>query len=123
MAVLETSWTAEAQTLGYQDEREMLNDLYFEHGYSINQIAKVLGHSSFVVRKRLMMLVKLPLRQRGGPNNVKRKLAAVTNDVLFKTSPKILAAAFKVHEATIFAEKRLRQKQKDTTTECLTSTL
>lgn len=113
MPILDQSWNPEAQTLGYENEREMLIDLYNEQNFSIGQIAEVIGYSAFSVRKRLMMF-GVSLKSRGGPNNRrgKRRLIDVSDEELFGTSPAKLAYAKNVHIATVFAEKRFRERKK-----------
>lgn len=64
------------------------------------------------------MIVGLPLKTRGGPNNRlgKRILRELTDDELFKGSPRAIAEEFGCHLATVFAEKRLREKEREEVT-------
>lgn len=113
MAIFEQDWGAEARVLGYSSEKEMLRDLYFEQGFSIKQISVVVGYSAFNVRKRLLMFLGAPLRTRGGPNNLgKRVLREVTDEKLASTPTRELAESYKCHPATITAERKLREKMK-----------
>ena len=111
MPILEQSWNNEANTLGYENEKEMLRGLYLEQAYSINQIALVLGFSAFNIRRRLLTW-GIQLRHRGGPNNKgRRRLKALSDEELFGKPPVEIAVSQGVHIATVFAEKRLRQKE------------
>lgn len=110
MSVLSQSWSAEANALGYENEREMLKNLYEDREMSFSEIAHVLGYSLASVRKRVIAY-GIGTRKRGGPNFFgRRKLKAVPSEELEKTSPKVLAEKYRVHIATVFKEKRERAK-------------
>ena len=118
MPAIEENWQPVADTLGFRDVEHMLKDLYLAMNFSIHDIAKVVGYSSFAVRKRLVML-GVPLRSRGGPNHAgHRKLVGVKNEELMKP-PREVAERFGVHLSTVFAEKRLRKAKKEATSEIL----
>lgn len=111
MPFLEQSWNHEAQSLGYENEREMLFDLYTVNGFSFKQIAKMIGYCTASVRKRVLAFGICP-RKKGGPNNSgNRKLKGVSDKVLFETSPKELAETFEIHIATVFTERRFRERE------------
>lgn len=108
MPIIEESWQPLADTLGYSDEQEMLQDLYLKQTMSLMQIARVLGVSHVNVRRRLLNH-GVPLRGRGGPNRTKRRLESIPDSELF--GPKVNMQAYyrKVHPSTIFAERRRRK--------------
>lgn len=109
MPAIEESWQAIAATLGYRDEQSMLRSLYTEEEFSINEIAKILGFSSFNVRRRLIEH-QIPLRSRGGPNKLgKRSLLNVSDEELNTSSYEEIAAKYHVHVSTVYAERRLRR--------------
>lgn len=113
MPFLEKSWNPEAQALGYENEKEMLQDLYEVNGFTIKEIARMLGFSFFNVRKRAMSW-GIRMRTRGGPNNVgNRRLKGIPDAELFSKSPAVLAQEWGVHIATVFSEKRLRERTKE----------
>ncbi len=106
-----TSWNSEARALGFENEKEMLIDLYMLNNFSLTQIAKMLGYSYFAVRRRLIVW-GISLRQRGGPNNNgNRRLRYLTNEELHANT-KLVATSYGVHIATVFAERRLRERMK-----------
>ena len=108
VSVSERSWNAEANTLGYESEKQMMHDLYVVNNFSIAQMAEMLGYSFFSVRKRLQSW-GISLKRRGGPNNHgKRRLATITKEELMKQSPTEIAKKYDVCVATVFAEKRFR---------------
>jgi hypothetical protein len=106
------SWGPLALSLGYEDEISMLKDMYCIQNFSLTQIAKLLGYSVFSVRGRLVAY-GIPRRGKGGPNNRKgkRKLKNLTDKQLTE-SPTVLAKRHQVHISTVFAEIRLRAKEK-----------
>lgn len=111
MRTPEVDFTAEASTLGFVCERDMLAHFYLEQMFSIADLSHILGFSTFAVRKRLLVH-GIPRRGKGGPNRIgKRYLAYVSDEELFNTSAGKLAAQHAVHIATVFAEKRLRAKK------------
>lgn len=98
-----------AQTLGYNSEDDMFRDLYLIQGFSIKEVSKVLGIAGWVVRNRLIGM-KIPLRPRGGLNNFgNRKLACVPDKELMKEKTAELCKKYKVHQSTVFAERRTRR--------------
>jgi hypothetical protein len=107
MPAIEESWLEVAKTLGYENEREMLLQLYQE--FSINEIAKIIGYTAWSVRRRLLEQ-GVQLRSRGGPNKLgKRALINVSDEELASLSQLELAAKYKVCVATVYAERRLRR--------------
>lgn len=114
MSAVEESWQSIADTLGFTDENEMLRHLYQEQGFSLNEIAKVVGYSTWTVRARLLRL-GVELRGRGGADipRVKRKLSDLTDDELFHVSIQTLVKQHGVHPSTISSERRYRNKMKN----------
>lgn len=110
MPILEESWQPLADTLGFPNEREMLNELYLLQRLSLSQIAKVLGVSHVNVRRRLLGH-GIPLRARGGRNRTKRILADVPSAELFSPQVNIQAYQRGIHPSTIFAERRRRRDE------------
>ena len=112
MPTLEESWLPYARTLGFESEAQMLETLYLEEGLSLSDIGQVVAKSRIAVRRRLIML-GVPLRDRGGPNRTgKRRLTHISDlDLKFK-SPDLIAAEQGVHVSTVFSEKRLRKALK-----------
>lgn len=107
----EESWKGIADSLGFRSEEEMLRHLYGIQKFSINQIAKIVGYTSFSVRRRLIML-RVNLRARGGPNGKgKRALLHLTDAELYSEPAEKLAVKLQCHPSTVYAEKRLRHKQ------------
>ncbi len=112
MPTEEQSWKPEAEQLGYPDEVSMLKGLYTDQHLSINQIARILGYSSPVVRVRIHR-AGIEVRVKGGANNTgKRVLAALTDMELFHTPIAKLTEAYNVHETTVSNERRFRRKLK-----------
>lgn len=112
MPILETSWLPVAQALGFESEKQMLQQLYEEAGFSLKELEHVIGFSYITVRRRLMDC-GIKLRGRGGAHKVKRrKLLAVPDAELKFTPPNELALHYKVHLSTVFSEKRLRKRTK-----------
>lgn len=109
MPILENDWSDILNTLGFESERSMLQELYVEQRLSINQLAQAIGFSAFAVRRRLIVN-NIPLRARGGPNHVKTKLSGVSDKILMSANRKRLAIHYNVHPSTISAEKRRRFK-------------
>lgn len=108
MPIAETDWTEVWKALGYTSEREMLIDLYLENFMSLSEISKVLGYSNIAIRRRLLSH-RIPLRPRGGVNNLgKRKLKDIPDWVLKEPTERV-AKALNVHASTIYAERRLRE--------------
>jgi hypothetical protein len=109
MSIITTSWNPEAQALGFENEKEMLYDLYMLNNFSLSQIAKMLGYSYFSVRRRLLIW-GINLRHRGGPNNNGNRRLRFLSDEELAAQPKEIALSHGVHIATVFAERRLREK-------------
>ena len=109
MAHLAEEWTGLAKALGYATEKEMLIELYKE--FNLRQMSKILGHSTFTIRQRLMDM-GVTLRLRGGPQRAgKRKLSIVPDDILFNMLPDTVAAKYGVHPVTVYQERRIRKAQ------------
>lgn len=108
MPSLSEDWTPIANTLGYKDEVEMLQDLYVTQGFSVEDLAKRLGYSKNNVRRRLLFN-DIPLRGRGGRNNLgKGYLANVPDDEL--KDVRKAAANHSVHLSTVFKELKRRRE-------------
>lgn len=106
----EESWRDVADTLGFNSEEEMLRHLYTIQKFSINQISRIVGYTSFSVRRRLLML-SVVLRGRGGPNGQgKRALLHLSDAELWGESAEKLAIKLQCHPSTVYAEKRFRDK-------------
>ena len=63
MPAQKVNWNPLAKRLGYDDEREMLVDLYKLLG-GLKEVSSKLGYSTFAVRKR-MRLYGIPLQRPG----------------------------------------------------------
>jgi len=112
MPILEESWNELARTLGFESEEKMLRSLYVDEGFSLNELASVVERSALTVRRRLILL-RISLRGRGGPNRTgKRSLAHIDDRELKFSKPEELAKRENVHISTVFAEKRLRKALK-----------
>jgi len=110
MAQIEESWQPIAETLGYRNEEEMLKHLYNEQGFSLSQIAKIVGYSVWSVRRRLVM-TGVVMRNRGGANNqMGRKLANVPDDEIFGGTYEVVARKFGVHTASVYLERQRRRR-------------
>lgn len=106
----EESWIEVARALGFDSEEEMLRHLYSVQKFSINQMSRIVGYSSFSVRRRLLLL-NIVLRSRGGSNSKgRRTLLHLTYEELHGESPDKIAASHDCHVSTVFAEKRFRTK-------------
>lgn len=105
------SWQPIASTLGFRTEEEMLKHLYIQQAFSLSEMSKILGFSTWSVRRRLQLL-GVPMKQRGGAANRlgRRRLAHLTDAELEEGPIAVLAAKEDVHMSTIFAEKRLRRQ-------------
>lgn len=122
MPRVEEDWGPLVSTLGFRSEEDMLRQFYLLQGFSIKELAKILGYTTWTVRRRLI-LWGIPLRQRGGPNNAGRRLLADTSDEeIFNTPLKEVCAKYNVHESTIFAERRLRKWSSALSVQPVTST-
>jgi len=109
MPVTESDWTGLVKTLGYRSEREMLVDMYGTAAMSLSEIAKVLGFSTFAVRRRLMVH-GIRLRERGGLHNAgNRKLKSVPDEILFGLTTEEIAAKYDAHKTTVWSERRIRK--------------
>lgn len=105
---MEADWSGVVTTLGYVSEREMLTDFYTK-GMSIKDIAKVVGFSSWNVRRRLQSH-GIELRARGGPHRAgQSKLAVVSAKELFEEKINELCFKYDVHAATVANERRRRR--------------
>lgn len=114
MSFPEESWLEVASTLGFDSEEGMLRHLYASQEFSIGDIARIVGRSTFTVRTRLMTL-GVRLRGRGGPNNRqgKRKLLKLTDPELYNSTVGELVDKFGVHASTVSAERRLRERLRE----------
>lgn len=111
MPALEETWLPVAHSLGFNNEKEMLEHLYNEAKFSLKEIEHVIGYSYISIRRRLM-LYGIELRNRGGPHRTgRRRLLALSNSEVKFTPPNDLARKYNVHISTVFAEKRLRKAQ------------
>jgi len=107
------SWQPIAVTLGFEDESEMLKNLYIVQNFSLNQLRSILGYSTWAIRRRLI-LAGIPLKGKGGPNNRigRRRLKHVSDQELRERSAANVARDHQVHISTVFAEIRFRKKEK-----------
>lgn len=107
---IEVSWLAEAKELGFETEAQMLSHLYDEQGFTISQIAKIVGYSTFAVRRRLTQLgVTFRARGGSGPRLGKRLLAALSDDQLFKSKVTDICDLHGVSPATVWSERKFRK--------------
>lgn len=109
MSVIAESWDPIAKALGYETEREMLQDLYEIQGFSVSELSKRLGYAQNNVRRRLMFN-DIPLRSRGGRNNRGGTRLAKLSDAELAKDARVLAHEQQVHISTIFRERRIRQQ-------------
>lgn len=105
MSTLKESWLQIATTLGFENEKQMLTELY--KNYSINEIAERIGYSRNNVRARLVSL-GITLKSRGGPNRLgKGKVQLLPDEALKSLTPrKALELGF--HPSAVYKEKRRR---------------
>jgi hypothetical protein len=106
------SWHPIAETLGFESEKEMLQHLYIDQGFSINELSTIIGFCTSSVRYRLITHL-IPLRPRGGSESKvgKRRLKHVPADELINKSAQVVATKYQVHVSTVYAEKALRKKK------------
>ena len=104
MPVVPESWDPIVKTLGYENEKAMLEDLYVKQNLSIGMLVKKLGYSQNNLRRRLA-LHKIPIRKRGGVNF--QKISNLSDEQLGGDT-KTLAVQFDVHPSTIWKERRKR---------------
>lgn len=110
MPVIEEDWGPLARSLGYPDARDMLTDMYVNQEQSLGKMSKALGFSTFAVRRRLINY-RIPLRAKGGPNNVSKILQALTDEELFTDSQKELAVQLGVNPTSIYNERKRRKQE------------
>lgn len=112
MSYLEEDWAHVATTLGLSTEAEMLKHLYEEQAWSIKEIAKLVGASTFNVRRRLLRQ-GLVMRTRGGAQSRtgRRALAHLSDEEILKTPAGRLAEKYGVNPTTAYLERQLRRKQ------------
>jgi predicted transcriptional regulator with HTH domain len=65
-------WNSIAQLLGYENEEQMLYDMYHRNQLPLSQIAEKLGSGRATIRRRLE-LYEIQRRPRGGANNQSNK--------------------------------------------------
>lgn len=94
------------ETLGYVDEKAMLIDLYEVQGFSIDDLAKKLGYSHSMLRRRLVK-AGIKLRTRGGNNSREQSVLRGLPDDKF-ADVNALAVELNMHYSTIYKEKRKR---------------
>lgn len=69
-------WNETARSIGFKDEKSMLESFYTDDGMSVAEIASRLGAGTATIARRLT-LCKVKKRSRGGSNNLmlqRRKL-------------------------------------------------
>lgn len=110
MSYLAESWDHIARALGYENEREMLVDLYEVQEMGLHELARALGYSHGNVRRRLLMN-GIEMRTRGGPQRGPTKMFAELPDEEFK-QPEKLAKRLGVSVSCIYNEKRRRKLTK-----------
>lgn len=106
MPANEQDFCREVSALGYESEKEMLVDLYST--YSLSEMAKILGYSTFCIRRK-MILLGIKLRPRGGTNNKGNRILKDVSDELLARPTKEVAELFNVHDSTVHGERRLRR--------------
>jgi hypothetical protein len=113
MAQLPESWEPIAATLGYKNEKVMLQDLYITQGMSVSMLVKKLGFAQNNVRSHLIANGIQP-RSRGGPNSLgKTKLRYLTDVELMEVKVGSIVTLnggtqFQVLNSTLYKEKRRR---------------
>jgi hypothetical protein len=107
------SWQPIADTLGFSSEEEMLKHLYIMQEFSLSQLRNILGYSTWAIRRRLI-INGIPLRGKGGPNNRlgRRRLKELSDEELTQSSVVKTAEKHQVHISTVYAEIRLREREK-----------
>lgn len=107
MSYLPESWDPIAKVIGYDNEREMLEDLYGKQGLSYQQLADVLGYSRGNVRRRILSYGIEPAK-RGGAQRVSSGKFKDVHDSRFD-NPRQLAKDLNVSVAAVYMEKRKRK--------------
>ncbi len=64
----QTEWAKVAETVGFQSEAAMWQQLYGVEGRSIGELAKVMGYGTATIARRLS-LCEVEKRKRGGSHN------------------------------------------------------
>lgn len=108
-------WQELADSLGYQDERQLWHDLYHTNKYSVSTIATKLGVSSGTIVRRMKNLA-ITRRHRGGPNNTakfRKKLHLMDQRVVFTTPSSELAKQLGVHYVTVYKYKLANKGEKE----------
>ena len=104
-------WKKLAQSIGYEDEVGMLQDLYIEEGRSIQQVAEILQIGPITLRRRLL-LNKIEIRRPGGPNNaggVKQKLHLMDQRKVVQMNREELTRITNSHKSSVYTY--LQRKQ------------
>lgn len=103
-----TNFNEHAQVLGYENEEEMVRELYLVKEMSSTLIGELLG-TSYNTVLNLLKQYDIPTRTRGGANNTKRILDLIPDSELFKAPPGELAEKYNCTKATVYNEKRRRK--------------
>ena len=103
------SWDHHAHLLGYENEEEMLKDLYVKQGFSFADLSRKLGYSQGNVRRRLMFL-GIPIRPRGGKNRTGITKLMKLSNLELAGKPDKIAEALDVSISTVFGERRRRKR-------------
>lgn len=101
-------WNGISKMVGFNSEREMLDNLYTVEGLSINDIAQKLGCGPVTVSQRLERY-GIPKRGRGGANNshkLTRLLFRMDQRRVFSTPDTELAATIGCSVSTVYKYRR-----------------
>lgn len=105
-----SDWDDLARSIGYRDERDMLEDMYERERMPISEIASRLGAGTATINRRLNLL-GIAKRTRGGPNNEGRqayKLFHLDQRVVLRLDLSLLARATRVSRSLCYKYRRFR---------------
>lgn len=97
-------WDELAKSIGYADEKEMLEDFYIEDAMSVSEIGKRLGAGTATIARRLAM-AGITKRKRGGANNTgaqKHKLFHMDQRYVFSLDLSVVAKLANVSKSLVY---------------------
>lgn len=101
-------WDSLARSIGYANEKSMLEDFYLGEEMAVSEIGRRLGHGTATIARRLSMC-GIEKRGRGGPNNTasqKRKLFHMDQRWVMMLDLGVVASMARASKSTIYKFRR-----------------
>jgi hypothetical protein len=102
-------WDELARTIGYSNEKDMLEDFYLEEEMSVSEIARRLGAGTATIARRLS-LAGVEKRSRGGANNLanqRRKLFHMDQRISLLADLNLVAKLSGASRSTCYKYRRI----------------